>query len=201
MGNIKINNNVPNIEVSVDKTKTGYEISIVEKGFTLGDKNPGDVVTIGKREFIVLGHGKDTTALITKEFAKKMEFGDNGYYPESKVRKYCNGEFYNELCEAVGKENVILHTVDLEADDGTGKGEKCSDYVSIITTKNYRRYRELLEAYGDWWWTANRVTYADKDYARRVCDVSGDGVLIWSGCDYCLGVRPFCILNSSISVS
>lgn len=204
MDKIKINNNIPDIEVTVDKSTNGYEISIIEKSkvMTLGSKTPGSIVVIGGREYIVLGHSAETTAVITKEFAVKMEFGSSGDYLTSKPRKYCNGGFYEELAAAVGKENIIKHTVNLEADDGTGKGKKCQDFVSIITTENYRRYREILEAYGDWWWTATRVTFDENaGYSRSVCFVNSSGILGWLGCGCCRGVRPFCILNSSILVS
>jgi hypothetical protein len=204
MNKIKIENNVPGLNVTVNQNADGsFAILLAEQHKkVLGNAKPGEVVKIGNREYIVLGHAAETTAVITKEFATKMEFGSNGDYLTSKVRKYCNGDFYKELAAVVGKENIIKHTVNLEADDGTGKGKKCQDDVSIITTENYRRYREILEAYGDWWWTATRVTFDESaGYARYVCCVSSYGILDWFDCGCCLGVRPFCILNSSISVS
>ena len=200
--NINVVNNVPDIQVNVDKgEKDSLVINITKLNGTLGDVKCGQTVKIGKRKYIVLSHKDGHTAVITEEFAKKMEFGKDGYYPTSDVRKYCNGEFYKELCEAVGKENIIKHPVYLGADDGTGKDEMCDDFVSILTTEQYREFREYLPAYGDWWWTATRVTYTDKDYAHSVCGVSSRGVLNWGGSGCCCGVRPFCILNSSISVS
>ena len=199
---IKVINNIPNVKVTVNKSDDGsFAILLAEdKQPTLGEAKPGSVVKIGNREYIVLGHAEDTTAVITKDFTKKMEFGQSGDYLTSDVRKYCNGEFYNELVSAVGAENIVKHTVKLVADDGTGKGKTCCDNVSIITTENYRRYREFLKAYGDWWWTATRVTYDDEDYARDVCYVRSNGILDWDVCDYCHRVCPFCILNSSIFV-
>lgn len=200
---IKVQNSVPNIKVDISKNEDGsFAILIAEdKRPTLGEAKPGSVVKIGNREYIVLGHAEETTAVITKDFTKEMAFGQSGDYLTSDVRKYCNGEFYNELVAAVGAENIVKHTVKLVADDGTGKGKTCCDNVSIITTENYRRYREFLKAYGDWWWTATRVTYDDEDYARRVCCVHSCGVLNWNDCGCCYGVRPFCILNSSVLVS
>lgn len=167
---VEVQNNVPGVKVSVNQNADGsFAILLVEnESKKLGEAKPGSVVTLGNREYIVLGHADETTAVITKEFAKKMEFGKSGDYEKSDVRSYCNGEFYKELAKAVGKENIIQHTVKLEADDGTGKGKTCKDFVSIITTENYRRYREFLKPYGDWWWTATRVNYDDSDYARRV---------------------------------
>ena len=200
---IEVQNNIPNIKVSVNQNADGsFAILLAEmKGKTLGSVKPGDIVTIGEHEYIVLGHAKETTSIITKDFTKEMEFGQSGDYLTSDVRKYCNGEFYNELVATVGAENIVKHTIKLVADDGTGKGKTCCDNVSIITTENYRRYREFLKAYGDWWWTATRVTYDDENYTRSVCGVNSNGILLWSDCGFCIGVRPFCILNSSVLVS
>ena len=200
---INVINNIPNVKVTCDKSDDGScTITLTEdKRFPLGEAQLGSVVKIGNREYIVLDHSKNTTAVITKDFAKKMKFGESGSYLTSDVRKYCNGEFYNELVAAVGAENIVKHTVKLVADDGTGKDKTCCDNVSIITTENYRRYREFLKAYGDLWWTATRITYDDEDYAIGVYYVSSNGILSWAGCGCGYGVRPFCILKSSILVS
>ena len=200
---IKVINNVPNIKVTVNRSDDGSLAMLLteDNKTTLGSAKPGSVVKLGNREYIVLGHGTETTAIIAKDFVKEMRFGDTGDYATSNVREYCNGEFLNELAAVVGMENIVEHTVNLVADDGTGKGKNCKDKVSILTTENYRRYREFLKAYGDWWWTATRVTYDDEDYARHVCIVRSDGILGWGGCDLCCGVRPFCILNSSVLIS
>ena len=201
--NIKVTNNAPSVNVTVNQSADGtFAILVAEKNAkTLGSVKPGETVKLGDREFIVLGHGAETTAVIAKKFAKSMKFGESGDYEKSAVREYCNGEFYNELAKAVGKENIVKHTVNLMADDGTGKGKTVKDNVSVLTTDLYRRYREFLPAYGDWWWTATRVNYTDSDYARDVCCVRSSGVLNWDDCDYSNGVRPFCILNSSVLVS
>lgn len=199
---INVINNIPNVKVTCDKSDDGScTITLTEdKRFPLGEAELGSIVRIGNREYIVLDHSKDTTAVITKDFTKKMEFGQSGDYLTSDVRKYCNGEFYNELVAAVGTENIVKHTVNLVADNGTGKGKTCCDNVSIITTENYRRYREFLKAYRDWWWTVTRITYDDEGYARGVCYVNLNGILHWTGCDFCYGVRPFCILKSFVLV-
>lgn len=130
-----------------------------------------------------------------------MEFGKTRDYSKSYVREFCNGDFYKELAKAVGKSNIVPHRVNLTCDDGSNKGATCKDNVSIITAENYRRYREYLPALGKPSWTATGVTKLDKDYTRYVCCVVSDGVLDWIGCRYSYGVRPFCILNSSIFVS
>ena len=183
----------------------GYEVKIVADkpigGKTLGSVKPGDTVTISEREYIVLSHENGTTAIITKDPTKSMAFGIDGNYARSYVRAYCNGEFYKELCKAVGKDNIIPHTVDLVSDDGSSKGVGVMDNVSTLTCDLYRRYREFLPAIGPACWTATRVTTLDKDYARSVCIVDHGGILGWDDCGYFGWVRPFCYLNSSILVS
>lgn len=180
----------------------GYEIKIIaDKQKTLGEIKPGSIVKIGNREYIVLGHGAETTAVITKDIVKNMEFGKTGDYSKSYVREFCNGDFYKELVDAVGKENIIPHRVNLTCDDGSNKGATYKDNVSIITAENYRRYCEYLPALGKPSWTATGVTTLDKDYARLVCYVDSFGILCWTDCGCLDGVRPFCILNSSVLVS
>lgn len=200
---IEVQNNVPGIKVSVNQNKDdSLEILLTQMaGKTLGSVKPGDVVTIGEREYIVLGHGKETTMVIAKIPTESMAFGEDGDYIKSDVRTYCNGEFYKELCKAVGKHNIIPHTVNLVSDDGSNKGATVKDNVSILTNDLYRRYHEFIPAIGFSCWTATRVTTLDKDFAHGVCVVHSSGILFWYGCCYSLGVRPFCYLDSSVLVS
>lgn len=200
---IDIQNNIPGVKVSVNHNADGsFTILLAEMASkTLGSVKPGDTVTIGEHEYIVLGHGEETTAIIAKKPTKSMAFGKDGDYTKSDVRTYCNGKFYKELCKAVGKHNIIPHTVNLVADDGSNKGVTVKDNVSILTCDLYRRYRELLPAIGSPCWTATRVTTLDKNYASDVCFASSRGILSSSDCSLFFGVRPFCILNSSVLVS
>lgn len=183
----------------------GYEVKIVaDKPIgdkTLGSVKPGDTVTIGEREYIVLGHEKGATTIVAKDPTKAMIFGGDGNYANSDVRKYCIGEFYEELCKAVGKHNIIPHTVNLVSDDGSHKGALIKDNVSILTCDLYRRYREFLPAIDFACWTATRVTTLDKDYASDVCVARSNGILSLGDCGCSHGVRPYCILNSSVLVS
>lgn len=200
---IEVQNNVPGVKVSVNQNADGsFAILLAEMaGKILGGVKPGDTVTIGDREYIVLGHSEETTTIIAKKPTKTMAFGEDGNYINSDVRAYCNGEFYEELCNTVGKNNIIPHTVNLVSDDGSHKGALIKDNVSILTCDLYRRYRELLPAIGSSCWTATRVTTLNKDYARCVCIVRSYGILRWSDCGYSHGVRPYCVLNSSVLVS
>lgn len=203
MKKINVINNVKNLNVTINESEDGFAILIAEKEEkTLGKATPGSIVTIGKRKYIVLGHAAETTAIYALDNWGDKAFDNNsGDYKTSDARKYLNKDVYKELCDAVGKENIIKHKVNLEADDGSNKGDYCEDFVSLITTANYRRYREYIPNAGFPFWTATRVTTIDKDYSRDVCYVFSRGFVYWGGCGWCGGVRPFCILNSSVSIS
>ena len=204
--NMKFNviNNSPNVNVEVKDNSDGSVAIIVDvnpNGKPLSEYKPGETATLGEREYIVLGHANETTALVTKDIVKSMEFGTSYDYRKSYVRDYCNDEFYKELVKSVGAKNIIPHTVNLMCDDGLNKGVVCKDNVSILTLANYRRYREYLPALGKAFWTATGVTTLDKDYVRGVCYVGSFGVPCWNVCDWSYGVRPFCVLRSSVLVS
>ena len=198
---VEIVNNAPNVKVTTNEIDDTIIITLSQTGCkTLGECEMGSVVKIGKREYIVLQQLGVETALIAKDFTKKMAFGKTGDYLDSDIRKYLNGEFYKELVAAVGKDNIVKHLINLTADDGTGVAD-CDDYVSILTTSGYRAYRKFLPAYGSWWYTATRVSADVDGYARNVCYVRSSGVLGWSDCgNGSGGVRPFVVLKSSLLI-
>lgn len=168
---------------------------------TLGDCGLGEFVKLGDREYVVLGHDVDTTALITNHSATVMSYGSNSNYINSPVREFCNGEFYEELADVVGRENIVPHKVNLMCDDGTNKGVHCEDNVSILTADNYRRYREYITAEGKSSWLATGVSTICKNATDNVFIVGTSGTIsnipFWYNSD----VRPFCILNSSVIIS
>ncbi len=198
---VEIANNAPNVRVTTSENEGTVIITLSPEGSrALGEHELGSVIKLGKREYIVLQHMNGGTAIIAKDFVKRMVFGKTGDYLNSDIRSYLNGEFYKELAGIVGKDNILKHTVDLTADDGTGVGT-CNDNVSILTTERYRAYRKFLPAYGSWWYTATRVSADVDGYARSVCRVGSSGVLSWDGCDIDYGgVRPFCVLKSRVLI-
>ena len=163
----------------------------------LGSVECGSAILIGDRGYIVLEQTDGTTAVITKDFWKRMEFdNDSGDYAESAVRNALNTEFYNEVSSEIGDENIITHEVDTTRYRNDGIHSSCRDKVSLLTVDLYRRYRKFLPAYGSWWWTA---TPYSTEFPRGVCFVCGDGALDWCDCSCSNGVRPFLILDSSVS--
>lgn len=185
--------------------KLGCKIKIVDEKakVKLADVEVGKSFKVGNLEFVTLEHFPKTTAVILKDFWKKAQFeSDSNDYRSSDIRKDLNKNFYNQLSEIVGKENIIKHAVDLTSDDGRKDYKECMDYISLLTCNQYRKYVSILDKYNpkQWWWLATPYSTL-KDYSSPVRCVSNFGALFDVLCDYYGGVRPFCILKSDIFVS
>ncbi len=159
----------------------------------------GSQVRLGRWKYIVLDYIGENVLLLHYDFVNFMAFGDEADYETSRVRRYLNEEYYNELAAVVGAENIIKHRVDTTPEDGRADYGFVEDYISLMTVDSYRKYSKHIRSDG-WWWTATRKSAIEESgYARNVCYVGSLGVLDWNGCD-CDGggVRPFCILKSCV---
>lgn len=170
----------------------------------LAEHTPGDVVKVGGREFIVLEHREEGTALLLKELLRDDEAfsnGDNNYIG-SNAEKICS-EFADELADIVGAENVLPHDVDLTSDDGLKDYGVIKRRASLLTADMYRKFVEILDEHklDAWWWLATPHSTAKHENANWVKCVSPAGRINRDLYNYGNGVRPFCILNSNIFVS
>ena len=164
---------------------------------------PGDVVTVGDREMIVLEQMEGRTALILKDLFCEIPFGENNNFCESDADEACQ-DFAAELAKAVGEENVLEHEVDLTSDDGLKDYGIVLRRASLLTADLYRKYVGVLDMdpLQFWWWLATPYSTQRHGHSSWVKCVSPSGVI---GCGFCNrgvgGVRPFCILKSDIFVS
>lgn len=169
----------------------------------LADVPVGETFKIGGREFIVLEHSGDTTAVILKNLLPDQKFGANNNYDGSDADKTCN-KFAEEIEAAVGKGNLCEHTVDLTADDGLKCYGSIRRKASLLTTQKYRRFVYTLDKHPvkNWWWLATAFSTAVHGHTSAVKCVAPSGFVDFNFCrdDY-FGVRPFCILKSNIFVS
>ena len=168
----------------------------------LGTLKVGGEFKLGDDVYIVLEHDGDNTKIISKDFLYSMIFGESNDWREAELREVLNGEYYDRIAAIVGNENIVPMTRDLTAMDGSGSYGTCEDNISMLTFDEYRKYHSILGIEVDYpnrWWLLNPASMR-KDYARRVCDVNSYGVPGWDGCGWAYGVRPFCILKSSVLV-
>lgn len=169
----------------------------------LADYAVGEIAKIGSHEMIVLAHIDGGTLLLRKEFLGEMTFGESNNYDGSELDTVCN-EFAEEIAAIVGEDNILLHEVDLTADDGLKDYGVIQRKVSLLTAEQYRRYVETLDKHKPdaWWWLSTPHSTAAHGGANWVKCVSPSGYIDNDGCNYDnYGVRPFCILKSDIFVS
>lgn len=170
----------------------------------LGDVPEGETVKIGNHEMIVLEHVGAATLLIRRDLLPEaISFGENNNYDGSNADTLCNG-FANEIADIVGEENLLPHNVDLTSDDGLKDYGVIERFASAFTAERQRRYVETLDKYpvDRWGLLATPHSTAKHGDNRRVKCVSPSGFILDGGYyDFDYGVRPYCILKSSIFVS
>ena len=196
------------IELSSEQVKQ-IEESFGFNKTQLKDVAVGETFKVGELEFIVLEHkeynsGNCETLVILKNFWKTDKFDEvSNDYKESSIRKSLNTEFYALLSNAIESENIVKHKVDLISDDGRTDYGDCEDSISLLTCEMYRKYVYILDEHNPkkWWWLATAYSTKSNGYEASVRCVFSDGPMSSRSCDDDYGVRPFCILKSSIFVS
>lgn len=186
-----------------DEQVEKIKVSLQTAKKRLCDIAVGETFKIANHEFIVLEQSGDTTAAIRKELLfDEKRFGKNNNFNGSDVDVVC-GKFAADISAVVDADNLVLHTVDLIADDGLKDYGKIMRRMSLMTADLYRRYVDVLDLHKveKWWWLATPLSTEKHRNSSSVKCVSPSGCLYFH-C-YCNdgGVRPFCILKSHIFVS
>lgn len=169
----------------------------------LSEKKAGEVFKTKTKEFIVLEQfDNGTTAILQNDFWKYARFDkETSNFAISEIFKDLNTNYYKELAEEIGKENIVEHEVDLTMNTGHKDYGTVKAFISLITEDLFRKDVEILDKYNprEWWWTA---TGDSRQYPGYVRCVISDGSL---GCNFCYisfgGVRPFLIVKSEIEES
>ena len=166
----------------------------------LSEKKVGEVFKTKTKEFIVLKQfDNDTTAIIQKDFWKYARFDKNtSNFAESEIYKDLNENYYKELADEIGAENIVEHEVDLTMNTGHKDYGTVKAKISLITEDLFRKYVETLDRFKprDWWWTA---TADSRQFPSCVRFVFSGGALSYYYCyDNDGGVRPFLIVVSTI---
>ncbi len=183
----------------IEKIVAAYQASNIK----LSEVQEGETFKLGDYKFVLLEQFDDTAAVIMKDLLlDTVQFGKNNNYDGSNVDEECQA-FAKKLADIIGWDNITLHEVDLTSDDGLKDYGVIERRVSCITTEIYRKYVELLDKYKPdrWWWLATPFSTERRNNTSWVKCVSPSGDI--DNCIYydVIGVRPFCILKSTIFVS
>lgn len=164
----------------------------------------GDVFKIGIHDFIVLEHGIDVTAVISKNLmTENEEFGNSINYKDSNIRRIIEEDILPEIESEIESENIIEHEVDLTSVDMQNEFDTYKCKMRPITFDEARLYNNLIanEELTNWYWTCTPWSTEDRGWNCSVAVVSPSGDFSSSRYDNDRGVRPFCILKSNIFVS
>ena len=164
----------------------------------------GSTFKIGSYEFVVLQQAIDGTAVILKElYLSDITFGERNNYNGSNADEQCQ-VFAQNIADIIGWDNIILHDVDLTSNDGLKDYGVVERRASLLTAELYRRYVHILDKYkpDSWWWLATPFSTETHESTDWVLCVSPRGYFNGNHADINgIGVRPFCILKSTIFVS
>lgn len=191
--------------IDADDFDDGIEEALEPGMVRLSDISAGDEFFIGEEKFIVLDQSHGVTKVIRNDFLPEYKvFGNSADWKVSHIRDMLNNSYCSRLAEIIGTENIVDNRRDLTSTDGLDDYGACIDKVSLLTEAEYAKYHRILglnSRYRNWWWTITPTSTPSNGYARLVCCVGSSGMLNWNDCDCRNGVRPFCILNSSVFVS
>lgn len=144
-------------------------------------------------------------AIMAKLWAKDVKFctsdkfadekGNWNNYRKSNVRL----ELLLNMVPALGRKNLLMHEVDLVADNGDKAYGTVHDFAFILTCDEYRKYRDYIPHYDSLIWTATPLCCGDDDSdtgcASHVRSMSVSGKFYNSSACSSNSVAPACILN------
>lgn len=179
------------------------QLGIIAETCYLSDD--GKIARIGEYEFIVIKTDEKlgTTELLMKDkLGKAMAFGSNNDFCTSDIKKVLD-EFADKISAVIGEENLVEHIVDLTADDGLKCYGTIKAKMSLFTAQMVRENVEILDEFklDEWWWTSTPYSTPKHENASWIKCVSPRGDCVSHNYGSENGVRPFCIVKSSIFVS
>ena len=170
---------------------------------------PGEHLMLKNFEWVCLDPNHPdggVLAIMAKPWAKDVKFCPSDKFEDEKGNwnNYRTSLLHKEvlnLIKVIGTDNLILHEVDLVADNGDRAYNTVivMDDVFILTCDEYRKYRDYIPHYDSWIWTATPWGCGDKDSdaggSSIVRTVNAGGLLYDYGACNCGAVAPACVLN------
>lgn len=164
----------------------------------------GKTFSVAGIEFIKFSQDGEKVVAVAKDCLCNAAFGTDNNFARSKILKMLQEEILPKIEAEVGAENLFEFETDLLSLDGSELYGKVVSKISIPTFDFYRQNVKLFDEYnpGRWWWLATPDSTTEHYGDDFVVCVAPSGFIYGLYCNGgSRGVRPFCIFESSISVS
>lgn len=157
---------------------------------------PGEQFEHNGVKFTALGEEQGGILAIVSELLKDempLDESNKNDWRTSSLRKYLNGEYLEQF----NRGDLLPFVSDLTSDDGMKDYGTAEDYVFLLSCDLYRKYRESVPRFNNWWWTLTPWTCVPSHaHSARIVDT--DGTLGSNNAYYGLGVAPACLFNPKI---
>ena len=186
---------IDSLKEEIEQLKTSERQPVIKKNLGIGDTFELLGLTWKILDITDMGY-----MCLASRLEDSMEFdSSSNNWKSSDLREYLNNEFYEELAEVIGSDNIIPFKRDLLTLDGLTEYGTCEDKISLLTVDEYRKYRALIPNTDDyWWWLITADSCKSNNDNTWVRVVSPRGNIYDSGFYDGFGVRPFVSLSSSI---
>ena len=147
-------------------------------------------------KFTALGEEQGGMLAIVSELLEDQipfDQSSNNNWSTSSLRKYLNGEYFKQF----NREDLLPFVSNLISDDGMRTYDAAVDHVFLLSCDLYRKYREYIPHFNNWWWTLTPCTCNPSSVSTvRIVDSSGE--LSITRANYGYGVASACLFNPKI---
>ncbi len=157
---------------------------------------PGEQFEYNGIEFTALGEEQGGVLAIVSKLIKEempLDKSNKNDWRNSSLRKYLNGEYLEQF----NRGDLLPFVSDLTSDDGMKDYGTAEDYVFLLSCDLYRKYRESVPRFNNWWWTLTPWT-CSPSYAGHARIVNSSGGVDNRIAYYGYGVAPACLFNPKI---
>ena len=157
---------------------------------------PGEQFEYNGVEFTALGEEQGGVLAIVSELLEDempLDKSNRNDWRTSSLRKYLNGEYLEQF----NRGDLLPFVSDLTSDDGMKDYGTAEDYVFLLSCDLYRKYREYVPHFNNWWWTLTPWT-CNPSNASIARFVHSDGTLYYNYAYIGYGVAPACLFNPKI---
>ena len=157
---------------------------------------PGEQFEHNGVKFTALGEEQGGILAIVSELLKDempLDESNKNDWRTSSLRKYLNGKWLEQF----NRGDLLPFVSDLTSDDGMKNYGSAEDYVFLLSCDLYRKYREHVPRFDNWWWTLTPWT-CNPSNVSTVRIVYSSGAVYRSIAYSGSGVAPACLFNPKI---